>query len=76
MVEIAEANEDGDHNYFLAQQYVLDAVFHHVYVHQPKLRCYAENPPWKKQMNNWTNIYNIYPIKNKICHTLVDILAY
>ena len=45
MVEIAEANEDGDHNYFLAQQYVLDAVFHHVYVHQPKLRCYAENPP-------------------------------
>ena len=27
MVEIAEAHEDGDHNYFLAQQYVLDAAF-------------------------------------------------
>ena len=57
MVEIAEAHEVVDHNYFLHSSICLILHFHHVCVHEPKLRY-------------------IYPTKNKMFHTLVEILAY
>lgn len=45
MVEIAEAHLDRDHNCFLELKYV---HFYYVYVHQPKLHCFAKNPKKKK----------------------------
>ena len=57
MVEIAEANEDRDHNYFLAKQFVLYAASSSSLCTSTKTALYL-------------------PYKNKIFHTLVDILAY
>ena len=45
--------------------------FYHVYVHQPKLPCFAE-----KLMFEVIFLKSFYPIKIELFHTLVDIVSY
>ena len=50
MVEIAEAHEDGDYDYFLAQQCVLNAAFSSSLRRSTKTVLFCRKPPERSKL--------------------------